>query len=72
MRASWSVALTPVVFERRLRRVDRGGGLRDLRAIVVVCQQHQLVSLAHLLVVVHLHFAHQPDHLRARAASHRA
>ena len=66
MRASWSVALAPVVFERCLRRVDRGGGLRDLRAIVVVRQQHQLVSLTNLLVVIHLHFANESDHLRAQ------
>ena len=66
MRASWSVALTPIVFERRLRRVDRGGGLRDLRPVVVVCQQHQLVAFANALVVIHLHFTNESGDLRAQ------
>ena len=60
------LALTAVVFERRLRRVDRGDGLRDVRAIVVVRQQHQLVSFPNVLVVVHLHFTNEPDDLRAQ------
>ena len=59
-------ALTAVVLERRLRRVDRGGGLRDLRAKIVVRQQHQLVSLPNALVVVHLHFTNESDNLRAQ------
>jgi hypothetical protein len=37
-------ALTPVVFERRRRRLERRGGLCDLRAEIVVRQQHQLIS----------------------------
>ena len=48
------LALTPIVLERGLRRVDRGGSLRDVRAIVVVRQQHQLVAFANLLVIVDL------------------
>ena len=60
------VALTAIVFERRLRRVDRGDCLRDLRAIIVVCQQNQLVSFANVLVVIHLDFTNESDHLRAQ------
>ena len=58
-------ALPPVVFERRLRRVNRGGGLRDLRPVVVVLQADQLVALPNLLIVIHLHFAHETRDLRA-------
>ena len=53
------VALAAVVFERCLRRVDSRDRLRDLCAKVVVRQEHQLVSLANLLVVVHLHFTNE-------------
>ena len=61
-------ALTAIVFECRLRRVDRGERLRDLRAIIVVRQQHQLVSLTNALVIVDLHFTNESDDLRAEGS----
>ena len=59
-------ALTAIVFDRRLRRVDRSRGLRDVRAIVVVGQQHQLVSFTNALVISDLDFTDESSDLRAQ------
>src|SRR5262249_60212262 len=58
-------ALTTVVLECGLRRVDRRGGLRDLRPIVVVFQPDELVAFPDLLVVTRDHVANEARDLRA-------
>jgi hypothetical protein len=61
-------ALALVVFQRRLPGFDRRLGLRDLCSIVVVLQTDKLVAFVYLLIVAHLHFAHDALRPSYRAA----
>jgi hypothetical protein len=60
--------LTAIVFERRPGRVDRGDSLSDLRAIIVVRQQNELVSFPNPLVVLDLDVTNDSDDLRAQGS----
>ena len=55
-----------IVLERRFGRVQCGDRLRNLRAVIIVRQNDQLLSLPNVLAITHLHFANQSDHLGAQ------
>jgi hypothetical protein len=55
----FQLALTTIVFDRRLCRLNAGHSLRHLRLVVVVIELDEQVALVDQLIVVDVDFAHQ-------------
>jgi len=59
-------ALPPIVVESGFCGLDSGGSLRHLCLEIVIIELHEQVTLVDRLIVVDLHFAHQPSNFCAK------